>query len=132
MKRERRTLLIFYPINDSFGCFIEYSGRFLNRVSSISLVEYDFIDKIFRKIRTFKLNDCWNERIFMNEFDSSKFILTWKTNGALHIQIFHLLNGTINIENTAQYADCGFWIDHYFDGSVYRCRINGGTWDNVS
>jgi hypothetical protein len=46
MEGERRNDLRFCPINDSFGCFIEYSGRFLNRVSSISLVEYDFVDKI--------------------------------------------------------------------------------------
>jgi hypothetical protein len=117
---ERKESLKFNPINDNFGCFIEYSGRFLNRVSSISLVEYDFVDKIFRKIRTVEFTKCWNERIFVDEVNPSKFILIWKADGILHLQSFRLLNGTVNIENTVQYADKGFFIEHYFDECVYE------------
>jgi hypothetical protein len=130
MQRERGNYLRFYPINDNFGCFIEYSD--MNSPTFVSLVEYDFIDKTFRKIRTFELTNCWNICIFIDEVDPSKFRLIWKTNGALHIQTFRLLNGTVNIENTVQYARIAFFIEHYFDGRLYRCRINGGTWDNVS
>jgi hypothetical protein len=117
MKREHRHLSNFYPINNDFGCFIEYG--YMNSPSFVGLVEFDFIDKIFRKIRTFELINCREKQIFVDESDSSKFTLIWKTNDAVHIQSFRLLNGTVNIENAAQYARNEFYIDHYFDGCVY-------------
>jgi hypothetical protein len=118
MQREHNESLIFYPINDNFGCFIEYNDT--NSPTFVSLVEYDFIDKIFRKIQTFELNGSWNKRIFVDESDSSKFILIWKKRNTLHIQRFRLLNGTVKLENTAQYKGCTFSIDHYFNGCVYE------------
>jgi hypothetical protein len=130
MQRERITYLRFYPINDNFGCFIEYNHR--NDLRFVSLVEFDFADKIFRKIQTFQLNDSFNGRIFIDEFDSSKFILIWRNNGALHIQSFRLLNGAVKLENMVQYADIEFLIDHYFNGCVYECYVLKNTWDSVS
>jgi hypothetical protein len=130
MQKERITYLRFYPINDNFGCFVEYNHR--NDSRFVSLVEFDFIDRVFRKIRTVESTSCWNERIFVDEFDSSKFILTWRNNNTLNIQNLQLLNGAVKPENTAQYEGCTFWIDHYFDGSVYGCFINANTWDAVS
>jgi hypothetical protein len=77
---------------------------------------------IILSIRSFeKLNDCWNERIFVDEFDPSKFTLIWKTDGTLHIQSFQLLDGTIKLGNTAQYSEIGFCIDHYFNECLYEC-----------
>jgi hypothetical protein len=119
MQRERKESLRFYPINDNFGCFIEYS--YFSDPTFVSLVEYDFIDKIFRKIRTVELNISRNERIFLDEFDPFKFTLIYTTNDALHIQSFRLLNGTVNLKNTAQCPAIKFSIQHYFDRCIYWC-----------
>jgi hypothetical protein len=100
--------------------------------SFISLVEFDFIDKIFRRIRTFKLTDFLSTRIFVDEVDPSKFTLIWRTSDILNIQSFKLLNGIVNIENTAQYAGSTFWVDNYFDRCVYGCFFLTKTSNYVS
>jgi hypothetical protein len=129
MQKDRGDLEKFYSINDSFGCFIEYN--IIGARGFVSLVEFDFIDKIFRKIRTVELNNCWDRHIFVDEFDPLRFTLILKTIDILHIQSFKLLNGSVNLENTAQYANNGFPIDHYFDRYVYGCSVVKGTWNNV-
>jgi hypothetical protein len=131
MKRKAGYLNYFYPINDYFGCFIEHDQN--NEHRFVNLVEYDFIDKVFQKIQTFKLTRSWNERIFVDESDPSKFTLTWRTNNALHIRSIELSNGKANLGNTVQFARNGYWIDHYFNGCVYDCYIpNYAKWGGVS
>jgi hypothetical protein len=48
MQRDHGDLKRFYPINDSFGCFIGYTS--IDNSKIVNLVEYNFIDKILRKI----------------------------------------------------------------------------------
>jgi hypothetical protein len=130
MQKRRINNLCFYLINDSFGCFIEYN--YIGGPYFVNLVEFDFINKIFRKIQIVELTSCSKIRIFVDEYDPSKFILIWEDSDGLHIQSFRLVNGTVNIENATRYERRTFLIDHYFDRCVYRCLLPRITWNNVS
>jgi hypothetical protein len=112
MQRDRKDL---YSIKDSFGCFIEYTQ--MNSPTFFSLVEFDFIGMIFRKIRIFELNYCSNRRVYVDEFNPSKFALIWEDYDALNIQ-----------SKTWKYgAGSRLLIHHYFD----KCVVFANTWNGV-
>jgi hypothetical protein len=119
MKREREYLVEFYLINDRLGCFVEYEYIGFNRLTLVSLVEFDFIDKVFRKLKKFELAYTFFGRIFVDEYNPSKFTLVWKDRAILHVQSFELYGMDVTlgdtIKRTTRIAD----PEHYFNGCLY-------------
>jgi hypothetical protein len=67
----------FHAINDRLGCFVEKEWIHFRCLSFVSLVEFDFIGKVFNKLKTFQFVNTQQERIFADEYNPSKFTLVW-------------------------------------------------------
>jgi hypothetical protein len=119
MKKEGTYLNDFYPINDNFGCFFEKKRFEFYHLKLISLVEFDFIDKVFRRLKTFEFDDAIFGQIFIDEHNPSKFVLVWKNPACLNIQKFELCEGNVSLDDTIQRTREMHRSKHYFNGCLY-------------
>lgn len=88
MQKDSKRLASFYQLNDRFGCFVENDSNVTDRLNllvCVSLVEFDFVDNVFRKIKIFQYLRGNNHRILAYGSNSSKFVLIWEQNGQTHL-----------------------------------------------
>jgi hypothetical protein len=123
MQKRSKKLKEIYPINDRLVCFFEEDWDRVDHLELVSLVEFDFVDKIFRKLYTFELDSIFFGRIFVDDYNSSKFTLVSENHKGTQIRKFEFCGKNVSLGHTIQFTTRVLYPEQYFDGCLYRCSL---------